>query len=216
MMSVYYTVYAEVKVGNKWYNLTPIMKDRNGVYRAQPLICGQSYIREAYEELQKSSYASGRPHDISEELRQVFPHDDEENVKDYYRDMTYKQYYSQVLCVVNYGKSVKSRVKADRQTRYRGYVNKYNLAAYEIGETEDIVNWIHSTRYEELSEESKKEYAYYEWNEWGDWYAVYVDLVHKVDALLSIFNEWSWGNLPGDLDETGPSADYVRLIVERD
>lgn len=215
-MGVYYTIYAEVKVGSKWYNLCPMMKTKEGEYRARPVIYGQSLIREAYEELKGTSYACGRPQDISEELRQIFHHDDEDKVEGFFRDMTYKQYYNQVLCLVNYGKAVKSRVKPDRQTRYRGYVDKHNLAAYEIGETEDILNWIHPTEYDKLSEEDKKEYAYYEWNMWGDWYGVYADLINKVDALLSIFNDWSWENLPGNIDETRPSADYVRLIVECD
>ncbi len=194
-----------------------MMREKNGEYRARPLVCGQSLIREAYEELNESSYACGRPQDISEELLQVFPHDDEEIVKDFFREITYKEFYGQILCVVNYGKAVKSRVKPDRQTRYQGYVNKHNLAAYEIGEVEDIVNWIHPTEYDKLSDEDKKEYAYYEWNMWGDWYGVYVDLVLKVDCLLDIFRDWCWDNVPhSTLDEASPGAESVRLIVERD
>ncbi len=216
-MGTYYSIYAEVHVGDKWYNISPLARRENGDVRAQPIIYGQSLLRDAYEELEEDCYMRGRPADISDELKQIFNHEDDEICDYFLRDMTYKQYYSQTLFVVNYGKHVKSRVKENKPTRYQGYVEKHCLAAYELGEVEDIHNWIHPTEYEKLSPRAKKEYVYYEWDEWGDWYAVYVDLVKKVDCLLDFFKDWGFYNIKCDnLDERYPSADYVRLIVERD
>lgn len=115
---------------------------------------------------------------------------------------------------VNYGKVVKRRVKDSRPTRYRGYVNKYALTAYEIGECEDISHWISEAEYNKLPEDEKQDYTYYEWDKYGDWYAVFVKLSRMVDAMLEIFNSWSLCNIQNaNLDERTPTADYVRLIV---
>lgn len=215
-MGVYHYIYAEVKVGNKWYNLSPLMRDSDGEIKVQPVLYGQSWLREAVDEMRELCYAHGRPHDLSEELRKVFPHDDDEVAESIWHDMTYKDYYRQTLFVINYGKEIKSRVKEGRPTRYQGYVSKYNLSSYEIGEVEDIVNWIHPTEYEKLSAEEKKEYTYYEWDEWDDWYAAFVKIVRRVDCLLELFRDWCFHHAKdANLDERTPTADYVRLIVER-
>lgn len=213
-MGIYYSIYAEARVGNKWYNISPMMKNKKGEYRAQPVISGQSWLREAVDELEDQSYMCGRPDDLSEEIRAIYNQDDDADAGFGKKEYTYKRYYSQTLFVVNYGKTVKSRVKENRPTRYQGYVNKHCLAAYEIGEVDDIANWIHATEYEKLSPKEKKDYAYYEWNEYADWYGIYSDLVNKVDSLLAFFQEWASYNIPdADIDEKLPSADYVRLIV---
>ncbi len=216
-MSVYYSIYAEVRVGNKWYNISPLMRVSDSDVKAQPIISGQSWMREAIDELEEACFMRGRPADISDELKKVFSHEDDEVTEHFIHDMTYKDYYRQTLFVVNYGKSVKSRVKANKPTRYQGYVYKHCLSAYELGEVDYIANWVSSNEYAELSNEEKQEYTYYEWNEWGDWYAVYVEIVRKVDCLLDFFKEWAFWNIKdANSDELSPSADYVRLIVEID
>ncbi len=215
-MSVNYSIYAEVHVGNKWYNISPLMRNSNGEVGAQPIISGKSWMREAMDKLEKANYMRGRPADISDELKKVFCHEDDEIVENFYPNMTYKEYYRQSLFVVNYGKTVKSRVKANRPTRYQGYVDKHCLSAYELGEVEYITNWVSSNEYSELPDEEKNEYTYYEWNEQDDWYTVYVDLVRKADSLLDFFKEWAFWNIKdANFDELSPSADYVRLIVEQ-
>ncbi len=173
-------------------------------------------MKEAIDELEDASFMFGRPTDISAELKNIFPHEDDEVAEKFSRNITYKQYYNQTLFVVNYGKAVKSRVNADKPTRYQGYVDKRCLAAFELGEVDYIANWVHPNEYAKLSTDEKKKYTYYEWNEYDDWYTVYVDLVKKVDCLLDFFKEWAFANIKdANLDELSPSADYVRLIIER-
>ncbi len=215
-MGTYYYIYAEVRVGDKWYNISPLAKRKNGDIQVLPIIHGQSLLRDAYEELEGTCFMRGRPADLSDELKNLFPHKDDEIADHFLRDMTYKQYYSQTLFAVNYGKDVKSRVKANKPTRYQGYVNKECLAAYEIDEVDYIADWVHPNDYDKLSSDEKKKYTYYEWNEWGDWYEVYVALVHRVDCMLALFKEWGFYDIKGvNFDERTPTADYVRLIVER-
>lgn len=213
-MGTYYSIYAEARVGKKWYNISPLIKGTDGLIKAYPIIDGKSFLRETYDELKDDLYMCGRPADLSPELREIFDHDDDESYDCFTK--TYKQHYENCMFLVNYGKSVKSRVKKDRPFRYQGYVFKYSIASYEIGEQEEIAGWLTRQEYESLSEEEKKDYAYFEWNEWQDWYGVYNDIVHRVDALLHWFSEWSSYQSNGvDYEDKYPSADKVRLIVYR-
>lgn len=216
-MGTYYSIYAEVRVGNKWYNISPLIRELDGQAKVQPFLSGKSWLRSAFEELQEYGYKCGRPDDLSDELRTVFSEPDDMTVESFLKDMTYKEYYRQSMLSVNYGKAVKRRVKDSRPTRYRGYVNKYALTAYEIGENDDITHWISEAEYAKLPEEEKRDYTFYEWDEYGDWYAVFVRLSRMVDAMLEIFKNWSLGNIQdANLDERTPTADYVRLIVYYD
>lgn len=215
-MGTYYAIYAEVRVGNKWYNISPLMRNEDGEVRVQPIMSGQSVMHDAAEEMEGDCYMRGRPANLSEELKTVYGHEDHETSEHLWRGMTYGEYYRQTLYVVNYGKSVKSRVKAERPARYMGYVNKYCLSEYEIGSTDTILNWISEKEYLSLPENEKCEYTYYEWNEWDDWYGIYSELVQRVDCMLNFFNAWAFYHLrDADPDERSPSADYVRLIVYR-
>jgi len=175
---------------------------------------GQSHMREAIEELEEDCFMRGCPENLSDELKKVYSHSSDERADSIWKGMTYGEYYNQTLFVVNYGKYVKSRVKSGMQTRYRGYVSKYCLSEYEIGNTDDIFDWLTEDEYRALSDAERKKYTYYEWNTWDDWYGVYVELVRRVDCLLTFFKEWSFYHIDdADLDEKEPTADYVRLIV---
>ena len=214
-MSVYYSIYAEVRVGNTWYNISPLLRCLDGTVKVHPVICGQSWLGEAVAKMQEHCYKFGRPEDLSDELRTVFQHDDEEKMDDFWPNMTYGEYYAQTLFVVNYGKHIKNKVKTNIPTRYFGYVEKRTIAAHRIGDIEEIYSWYTPAEYEQLTDHQKKRYAYYEWNEWNDWYAVYSELVSSVDCLLSFFSEWCYNMPDCTIDDQSPTADYVRLIVEK-
>lgn len=216
-MGTYYDVYAEVKVGNKWYNLNPLFTRDDGRIYVCPVVSGQSWLRDAYDELEEYKYSTGRPNDLSKELKTVFTHDNDEPLNDGYDKSTYEDWYEQSIFLVNYGKSVKSRVKKDRKHRYQGYASKHSIANYEIGDCETINHWLSENEYEKLSPKQKLNYSYYEWSDWGDWYDVYNTIVTKLDSMLDYFYDWADCTLYGsaNLDEVRPTADYVRLIVFR-
>lgn len=151
-MGTYYSIYAEVRVGNKWYNLNPMFQRDDGKLDVCSVISGRNWLREAYEELEESRYACGRPEDLSKEVRTVFSHVDDEPYDSFLRINTYKDFYDRAMFVVNYGKSVKSRVKKDKPTRYRGYASKVSIAAYEIDEYDAIGHWLTVEEYEKLSD----------------------------------------------------------------
>ena len=145
-MGTYYSIYAEARVGKKWYNISPLIKDSDGSIKAYPIIDGKSFLSETYDKLKDDLYMCGRPADLSPELREIFDEDDDESYGCFAE--TYKQHYDNSMFLVNYGKSVKSRVKKDRPFRYQGYVFKNSIAAYEIGEQEEIFDWLTRQEYE--------------------------------------------------------------------
>jgi hypothetical protein len=215
-MSVYYSIYAEVHVGNAWYNISPLIRQLDGTVKVQPVISGQSWLGEAIAKMEENLYKRGLPSDLSEELRKVYHHNDNEKIENFWSDMTYGEYYAQTIFLVNYGKQIKNRVKPNIPSRYRGYVAKHVAAAYEIGDIDEINHWCTTAEYEGLSPTQKKKYVYLEWNNWNDWYAVYSELVSKVDCLLSFFSGWCFYHiLDCNEDDRSPSADCVRLIVEK-
>ncbi len=216
-MGTSYYMYAEVRIGNKWYNINPLMRKKDGDIWVCPIFYGRSRVREAYEKLEENRYMHGRPADLSDELRQkVFYHEDDEIADHFLRDMTYKEYYGQTLFVVNYGKAVKGCLNPKKPYRYQGYAHKTCVNAFEVGEVEYISNWMYPDAYEKLSDKAKRNYTYYEWNELDDWYSVYTEIVEKVDVLLYFFTEWGCYDTEGITgDDRYPTADYVRLIIER-
>ena len=120
------------------------------------------------------------------------------------------------MFLVNCGKSVKSRVKKDKPTRYCGYASKVSIAAFEIDEYDTIGYWLTPEEYEKLSDKEKQKYSYYEWDEYDDWYRVYNLIVDRVDTMLGYFCRWAeYAIKDANPDETCPTADYVRLLVYR-
>lgn len=215
-MGTYYSIYAEVRVGDKWYNLNPMFQRDDGNLDVCSVISGRGWLRDAYDELEESKYACGRPKDLSKEVGTIFCHADDESFEPHMHINTYKDFYDRAIFLVNYGKSVKNRVKANKPTRYRGYASKVSIASFEIDEYDYIGHWLTDEEYEKLSDKQKQEYAYYEWDEPDDWYKAYNMIVDRVDAMLGYFCRWAdYALTDADLDERYPTADYVRLIVYR-
>ena len=100
-MGTSYSIFAEVRVGNKWYNISPLLRELDGQVKVQPFMSGKSWLHQAVEELREYSYKCGRPDDLSDELRTVFSEPDEDIVDPFFHEMTYKEYYRQMMFSVN-------------------------------------------------------------------------------------------------------------------
>lgn len=188
-MSTSYYFYVEAKNNGKWVCINPIVKAPNGEYQMEPLLWGQSYLRETYEDMiETSGCHCGVPEDASQEIIGRFRPLDE-TTKDFIgKEMTWREYYKHFVHVVNYDEAVRSRIKKDRPFKYQGYVYKHLIAAFEVGE-EDIRYWLSRDEYEAMSEQEQKEYAWYEWNDYDGEYGILYDIYTMVENLLGWYRQ---------------------------
>lgn len=179
-----------------------------------PLDSWGSCFFQTYNELEEQCYMHGRPNNLSEEMKKLFPEADENTVP--WGKSTYKQHYGQYMIVVNFGKAVASRLLPNRDTRYQGYVYKPTIASWELQEIEGIYSWLTKEEFEKIPDKDKGKYSWYEWNEWDDWYEHYVTIARKVRHQLHYFSEYAfWGqnDFKYDYDERYPDESDVRLII---
>ena len=68
-MGTHYAIYAEVRVGNKWYNLNPLFQRADGKIDVCPVISGRNWLRETYEEMEEDRQPGLLPQWIRLEFR---------------------------------------------------------------------------------------------------------------------------------------------------
>lgn len=212
-MSVYYDVYAEGRIKDKWYYLGPFVKTQEGNFDSAPLYWAQSVFSEVDNELRDCALECGLPEDASQEVLSKF-HDLDEMTDWWGKPMTYRDYYRGWIYAVDFNKAVVPKVVRDRPYKYRGYVFKHAIASFECCETNEIEHWLTKDEYEALSPDAQLEYAYYEWNNFFDEYAIYCEIKQKVEFLKEWFVDggryldsgFSWSDLENM---------QIRLIVCR-
>ncbi len=190
-MSTYYTFYAEVKIDGKWVGLSPYVKTHDGKFKIKPLIWGYSALHDTYlEMIDEHSARCGLPEDVSKELLEVF-HALDEKTMDFWgkKEITWREYYTHCVHSVDYIEAVVNRIKRDRPYKFQGYVDKYLIASFEVGELEDLRSWLTKEEYEKLPDKEKKDYVWYEWNNYWDEYGYRFDLYQKVENLLDWYRD---------------------------
>lgn len=63
-MSVYYSIFAEVNIDGKWYNLCPYFRDKNGKAKTHNIFWAQSIFTEVYYHLCEYAIGRGVPEDM--------------------------------------------------------------------------------------------------------------------------------------------------------
>lgn len=212
-MSTYYSIFAEVRVQNKWSFLGPYVHDIYGRIHTLPVIAGKSMMREAYEELRDCIHSIGLPADMSEEMQELFK--PAAMMKDFSgKTITHQEYYKNCAFVVSFEDTICRRIKKDRPFQYSGYVNKRLIAAFETDEYQGIEWWLSPEEYKALPEKEKKTYQYYEWNDSDGWYGIYTAIYQRVSALLDWFTESGIPeDYPCNYEDRNLSRADVRLIV---
>ena len=213
-MGIDYKIYAEVKAGHRWYNISPLIKNVKGETVLCPLRSGRSSLHFFVQDLRDGYITGGGvPEDASEEIMGLFHQPLDDTTKDFFsKNITYRQYYQSQVFTVGYVPAIKNRVVKDRPYKYRGYVIKSEIAAFEVEETDTISMWLSPSEYRKLSAADKLEYAWYEWNEPNTNYEILTDLNTKVEVLLLWFLE---NGFPYDSGVSRSEISYsdVRLIV---
>jgi hypothetical protein len=69
-----------------------------------------------------------------------------------------------------------------------GYVYRELIPDFEVGDIDDIENWLTIDEYKALPEDEKKSYAYYEWNNHWDDYDYKRNIVSKISFLSNLFS----------------------------
>ena len=211
-MSTYYSVYAEVNIDGKWYNLCPYYKDIDGRFKTRPLFWAQSAFYEVNNDLQSHQCSYGIPDDMSEELRKVFYENLKEIVDDWYGDITWGKYYQQRLYSVNFAQAIVPRVRKDKPFKYEGYVTKKELASFECYEIEEFSEWLTDDEYKALTEKQKHQYVFHRWNDpFGD-YKIYSDLSQRIWTLSALFQDAYWAIIGKSLLD-GISDSQIRVYV---
>ena len=71
-MSVCYSIFAEVNIDGKWYNLCPYYRAQNGKVKTHSIFWAQSVFTEVYYHLSEYAIGCGIPEDMSWGLREIF------------------------------------------------------------------------------------------------------------------------------------------------
>lgn len=211
-MGTLYTLYAEINIDGKWYNLNPYFRKPDGTFKMQPIYWARSVFWDVYCAIDDERIAFGIPADMSEELRANFRKDLDEPTG-FFPGKTWRDLYKQTVFAVNYQASFKSRVVKNRPFKFQGYVEKFIIASFECGEC-NIYHWLTKEEYEELCDKDKQGYAYYEWNNYDEEYGIYAEICAKIDSLLDWFAD---GDVLGDEYKTKDftaSPENVRIFVE--
>lgn len=213
-MSVYYTIYAEARIKDKWVGFNPYIRRPNGELVIAPLYgWEQSWFREAYDKLNEYCSCHGLPDDLSDDLITVFK--PEEMTESWGKPITRREACNSYVFQVNYDSAIKMNLTKDKPHKYSGYVDKEVLASFQIGEIDEIYEWLDETQYRELDEKHRRKWSYFEWDNNDSWYAAFHEIEGCVESMRYWFNkngdyhdsEYSW-------DDFNISSGNIRLIVE--
>ena len=210
-MGRYYQVFAEAKVKDKWVNLNPYIVDLGGKVRLVPLIgYEQSTFYEAYEEMNDRIWYQGYPDDLSQE---VYDYIEPDKILDWFGKPQKKRIaYHSLVYTVRYEEAVKKRIVESKATKYEGYVEKQTKAAHQIGEIQNIHEWLDEQQYRELTPQEKMQYSFYQWDDDLSWYPSFQKIKRHIDSMKYWFAEharvdgYHW-------DDVYLSDSDIRLIV---
>ncbi len=188
-MSTSFYFYVEAKNNGKWVCINPIVKGSNGEYQMVPLLWGQSYLRETYENMIETvGCHCGVPEDASPEILGEFKPLDDLTGLNVGNGLTWREFYKHFVHAVNYDEAVRKRIKKDRPFKYQGYVYKHLIAAFEVG-GEEIGYWLTRDEYDAMTEQEQKEYAWYEWNDYDGEYGILYSIYSMVENLLEWYRQ---------------------------
>lgn len=209
-MGRYYRVFAEAKVKDKWVNFNPYIVDLGGKVKLIPLIgYEQSTFYEAYDEMRDFWWYEGYPDDLSAEVNDYLEPDKE--IDWFGKILPMRMAFHSMVYTVKYSE-VKKRLKKDKRTKYEGYVDKKTKAAHEIGEIQEVYEWLDEQQYKELTPEEQMQYSYYEWDDDLSWYPSF----KKIERHISSMQYWFTYNGRADdytWDDVSISDSDIRLIV---
>ena len=193
-MSAYYDFYAEVKIGNVWHSINPVVTRIDGTTRTVPVMSGQSTLFDLYSMLCDYGCLCV-PDDLSEEVQKLLCNGNllDDTVRDGDSFVPAKDYYcvEQNVWVCNFDKVVKHKLVPGRRYRNEGYVLRDTAMAIQCREvgTDDEVAFLTQKEYDKLDKTEQTSYVWYEWNYPWDVYGQLSNLNERINNLISWFSE---------------------------
>ena len=151
-MGIYYDLFLEGRVENEWRCLSPSFINVNGDWKVAPILSGQSAIGAM---LQDIGCWHSMPDDLSEQVKRVlWKKEDSEGKKTNEIDERYVQWFplSDVECDPS-------------RFEHEAYVTRESANAFDLGELEEIWNWLTPEEYGALPANEKQAYVYYRWTQ---------------------------------------------------
>lgn len=200
-MSIYYDLYLEGLVEDKWIALGPWFQGQEGGFYLGPVMTGQSYVGSMLRDL---SYCSGTPSDVSPEVRDMllfadcdpFFNEDENDPVEVESCLRLARWFPL---------SVLGNIDPAR-FEHEAYVPRNLVHAFERGDFEEIDDWISPEEYGGLPADEKKTYTYYRWTDpWGT-YGAKVELKQRCNMIAGMFNDCK-------IDGEYRRPDALRILV---
>lgn len=214
-MSAYYEFYAEVRLGNTWHSINPVVTRIDGTTRTVPVVSGGSALFNLYNVL--CDY--GRlvlPNDLSNETQKLLCNGYSFNdaVKCGNEYVTAKEHYctGENILTCNFDRVVKDKLVPGRRYRNQGYVLRDATQAVECREVclDDEIEFITQKEYDRLGHLDKRKYVWYEWNYSWDTYGQLSNLNERINNLISWLDDTFYDD---DMNDTVSYEDSRNLEV---
>ena len=184
-MSTYYEIHTEVKVGEVWHCVDPLVLHVKTQYHEQEYILGSTY-----ENGSRSFF--GRSADKLQELSERFTFDDlsEELKADFMKWRIPPEEIPDEVMRYSYCiplDQVRKAVSKINGKANHAIVPKDQIVAFETGDADGIYDHISPKEYSKLDEEAKKVYQYYEWDDWMQWECHFKKILESADWHIGEF-----------------------------
>jgi len=184
-MSTYYEIHTEVKFGEVWHCVDPLVLHVKTQYHEQEYILGSTY-----ENGSRSFF--GRSADKLQELSERFSFDDlsEELKADFMKWRIPPEEIPDEVMRYSYCiplDQVRKAVSKINGKANHAIVPKDQIVAFETGEADGIYDHISPKEYSKLDEEAKKVYQYYEWDDWMQWECHFKKILESADWHIGEF-----------------------------
>ena len=184
-MSTYYEIHTEVKIGEVWHCVDPLVLHVKTQYHEQEYILGSTY-----ENGSRSFF--GRSADKLQELSERFSFDDlsEELKADFMKWRIPPEEIPDEVMRYSYCiplDQVRKAVSKINGKANHAIVPKDQIVAFETGDADGIYDPISPKEYSKLDEEAKKVYQYYEWDDPMEWECHFREILKRINRNISAF-----------------------------
>lgn len=176
-MSTWYDFYLEGEVNGEWRAIGPFMKQRDGSVDLVPFASGQSSMEWMLDDID-SWY--GMPKGVSDEVMEHVGCNETAGVHaDDPRIFCERTRWFPLSCV---------RVDPTR-FEHEAYVGRESMNRFELGDIEEICDWITPEEYASLPADERRAYTYFRWTDPGGSYDMRCRLKALARELIHIYED---------------------------